>query len=299
MRTDGTDETSGRQALAGSRRLRHGGAFRRVSDAQVGWHAVLMLLVLVAVVPIVFTVLGSFASMADLTNGIGIPTAITLSNFQEIFEALPVARITVNTLFVAVFCTLFKVLTSTIAAYAFVYFEFPGKKIIYMALISTIFIPFTVTMIPNYLTISKLGLLDTMVGVVLPQLADASGIFLIRQSMRSIPKSLSEIAHLDGIGELRILRDIVLPVCKPAIVSTGIIFFINSWNEYVWPTLILRTKANYTLSLAMQVFTDSEGGVEYTLVFAMAVIAMALPVVLYLVFQRQIISTFASSGIKG
>lgn len=277
----------------------HRGLVWHMREHQVGWHIVLMLLVLISLVPIVFTVLGAFESMSDLTNGAGIPTSVTLDNFKEIFSSMPVARITLNTLFVSVCVTLFKVITSTLAAYAFVYFDFRGKNVLYVLLISTIFIPFTVTMIPNYLTISKLGLLDTVVGVILPQLADASGIFLIRQAMRSIPKSLSEIAHLDGIHELRIMRDVILPICRPTVVSTGIIFFINSWNEYVWPTLILRTKLNYTLSLAMQVFTDSEGGVEYTLVFAMAVIAMALPIVLYLIFQRQIISTFASSGVKG
>lgn len=117
--------------------------------------------------------------------------------------------------------------------------------------------------------------------------------------MRTVPKPLIEISKLDDVSELKILKDIIIPVCRPAIISTGIIFFINAWNEYVWPTLILRSKENYTLSLAMQVFTDSEGGIEYTVTLAMAVITMILPVVLYLIFQRYIMSTFASSGIKG
>lgn len=154
-------------------------------------------------------------------------------------------------------------------------------------------------MIPNYLTVSNLKLVDSIWGVALPQLADASGIFLIRQAMRTVPKPLIEISKLDDVSELKILKDIIIPVCRPAIISTGIIFFINAWNEYVWPTLILRSKENYTLSLAMQVFTDSEGGIEYTVTLAMAVITMILPVVLYLIFQRYIMSTFASSGIKG
>lgn len=267
-------------------------------DLQPGWHILLIALVLISVLPIVFTTLGAFQTMSALTNGTWLG-GFTLDNFKQISASMPIAQITLNTLVVALFCTLFKIVTSTLAAYAFAYFRFPGKNVLYVLLISTIFIPFTVTMIPNYLTISKLGLLDTTVGVILPQLADATGIFLIRQSMRSIPKSLIEIAHLDGIKELRIMTDIVLPVCRPAVVATGIIFFINSWNEYVWPTLILRSKANFTLSLAMQMFTDSEGGTEFTIIFAMAVVAMILPVVLYLIFQRQIISTFASSGIKG
>lgn len=263
-----------------------------------GWHVVLMVLVAISIGPIVFATVGAFLSMGGLTNGdfLGF---LTLDNFATITRSLPIAQITLNTLLIAAACTAFKVVTSVLAAYAFVYLDFRGKTVLYVVLISTIFIPFTVTMIPNYLTISRLGLLDTVAGVILPQLADASGIFLVRQAMRTIPKSLIEISHLDGIGEFRIMRDVVLPVCRPTVTATGIIFFINAWNEYVWPTLILRSKQNFTLSLAMQVFTDTEGGVQYPLIFAMAVISMILPVVLYLVFQRQIISTFASSGIKG
>ena len=192
-----------------------------------------------------------------------------------------------------------KLLTSILAAYAFVFTEFRGKNVFYFVLISTIFIPFTVTMIPNYITVSRLNLFDSVLGIVLPQLADATGIFLLRQTMRSIPKSLIEIAGLDGIGRMRTLWDIILPICRPSIVATGIIFFINSWNEYVWPTLILRSKDNYTLSLAMQLFSSSEAGTEFTTVMAMAVLSMLIPVLLYLIFQRYIMSTFASSGIKG
>ena len=192
-----------------------------------------------------------------------------------------------------------KLVTSVLAAYAFVFTSFRGKTALYFLLISTIFIPFTVTMIPNYITVSRMGLFDSVFGIVLPQLADATGIFLLRQTMRSIPKSLIEIAQLDGVSRMRTLWDIILPICRPSIVATGIIFFINSWNEYVWPTLILRTEENYTLSLAMQLFSSAEGGTDFTVVMAMAVVSMLIPVLLYLIFQRYIMSTFASSGIKG
>ncbi len=268
-------------------------------DGQAVWHLLMLVLVLISVCPILFAVTGSVKTLEDLYNGGFFPKEIIFDNFKRIAAAVPIVRITLNTFIIAVCVTAFKVVTSTLAAYSFVYFDFKGKQIIYFILISTIFIPFTVTMIPNYLTISKLGLVDKIWGVMLPQLADASGIFLIRQAMRAVPKPLTEIAHLDGISELRILKDIIIPVTRPAIISTGIIFFINSWNEYVWPTLILRSNENFTLSLAMQVFTDSEGGVEYTMTMAMAVITMILPIALYLIFQRYIMSTFASSGIKG
>ena len=264
------------------------------------WHIPLALLVAMALVPVLFALLYSFKSLQSIYGDAGLFTSgFTLDNYRDIARQLPIVQITLNTLTVAVLVTACKLLTSILAAYAFVFTSFRGKTVLYFLLISTIFIPFTVTMIPNYITVSKLNLFDSVLGIVLPQLADATGIFLLRQTMRSIPKSLIEIAELDGISRMRTLRDIILPICRPSIVATGIIFFINSWNEYVWPTLILRSKENYTLSLAMQLFSSSEAGTEFTTVMAMAVISMLIPVVLYLIFQRYIMSTFASSGIKG
>ena len=273
---------------------------RSLSGLQIGWHIPLAVLVAISLVPILFAALYSLKSLQDIYSDAGLlGTGFTLDNFREIARALPIGRITLNTLTVAVIVTACKLVTSVLAAYAFVFTSFRGKTALYFLLISTIFIPFTVTMIPNYITVSRMGLFDSVFGIVLPQLADATGIFLLRQTMRSIPKSLIEIAQLDGVSRMRTLWDIIMPICRPSIVATGIIFFINSWNEYVWPTLILRTEENYTLSLAMQLFSSAEGGTDFTVVMAMAVVSMLIPVLLYLIFQRYIMSTFASSGIKG
>lgn len=273
---------------------------RPATSRQFGWYIPLILLAAAAIVPIVFALLYSFKPLQSIFGNSNLLTSgFTLENYRKIAQQLPILQITLNTVAVAVLVTVFKLLTSILAAYAFAFMRFRGKTVLYFVMISTIFIPFTVTMIPNYITISKLSLFDNIVGIALPQLADASGIFLLRQTMRSIPKSLLEIAEMDNIGRIRSLRDIILPICRPSIVATGIIFFINSWNEYVWPTLILRKKEHYTLSLAMQLFSSSEAGTEFTSIMAMAVISMLIPVVLYLIFQRYIMSTFASSGIKG
>ena len=104
---------------------------------------------------------------------------------------------------------------------------------------------------------------------------------------------------MEDISDRKIMTDIVLPLVKPAVISTGIIFFINSWNEYVWPVLILKTVDNYTLSLALQMFISSEGGTDFTVAMAVSVMTMSIPLILYIIFQRYIINTFASAGIKG
>lgn len=268
---------------------------------ELKWHILLGLIGFLLLIPIAFAISGSFKTLSEAYNNVFgiIPKHPTLQNYIHVFTRLPLLQITANTFFIAAIVTIFKTVTSIFAAYAFVYFEFKGKNGLYFILISTIFIPFTVTMIPNYLTVSGLGLSDTLWGVILPQLSDATGIFLIRQSMRTVPRSFIEVARLEKAGHLKIMRDIVLPLVKPAIISTGIMFFINSWNEYVWPVLILKSKGKYTLSLALQMFISSEGGTEFTLAMAVSVLTMLIPLALYILFQRYIINTFASSGIKG
>ena len=106
-------------------------------------------------------------------------------------------------------------------------------------------------------------------------------------------------ARMENVKNLKIMRDIIIPLVRPSIISTGIIFFINSWNEYVWPVLILKSKENYTLSLALQMYISAEGGTEFTIAMAVSVMTMVIPLALYILFQRYIINTFAMSGIKG
>lgn len=265
------------------------------------WHIILVLFIFVSLFPILFAISSSFKELNEAYNNVFgiIPIKPTINNYLEVFNRLPFIQIASNTFIIATSVTLFKTLTAVFAAYAFVYFDFKHKNLIYFMLISTIFIPFTVTMIPNYLTISKLGFADKLLGVILPQLSDATGIFLIRQSMKTIPRSLIEVARLEKVGHLKTMKDIVVPLVKPAIISTGIMFFINSWNDYVWPVLILKSKVNFTLPLALQLFISAEGGTDFTIAMAVSVITMIIPLTLYVIFQKYIIDTFASSGIKG
>lgn len=274
---------------------------KNIRDVQPFWHLLLMAMVILTLFPIVFAVCNSFKTNSEAINTVMslIPKNPTMENYFHVFRKLPFVRITLNTFIIAAVVTSLKTITSLLAAYAFVYFDFKGKGIIYFIMLSTMFIPFTVTMIPNYLLISKLKLADSIIGVMLPQFADVLGIFMLRQAMRGINKSLIEVAKLDNIGNLKIMRDIVLPLVRPSLISTGIIFFINSWNEYVWPVLILKSKENYTLSLALQMYISSEGGTNFSVAMAVSVMTMLIPLTLYLIFQRYIINTFAMSGIKG
>ena len=273
----------------------------KTKDRQIGWHLFLVVVVFLLLMPIVFAISHSFKTMQEAFTTVFqvIPLHPTLENYRHVFDKLPFVKITLNTFLIASTVTIFKTITGLLAAYAFVYFRFKGKGFLYFIMLSTLFIPFTVTMIPNYLLISKIGLRDRIWGVALPQLADVLGIFLLRQAMRGIPLALIEAARMENIRHMKIMRDIVIPLVRPSIISTGIIFFINSWNEYVWPVLILKSKENYTLSLALQMYISAEGGTEFTIAMAVSVLTMLIPLVLYIIFQRYIINTFAASGLKG
>ena len=273
----------------------------KTKDRQIGWHLFLVVVVFLLLMPIVFAISNSFKTMQEAFNTVFqvIPLHPTLENYRHVFDKLPFVKITLNTFLIASTVTIFKTITGLLAAYAFVYFRFKGKGFLYFIMLSTLFIPFTVTMIPNYLLISKIGLRDRIWGVALPQLADVLGIFLLRQAMRGIPLALIEAARMENIRHMKIMRDIVIPLVRPSIISTGIIFFINSWNEYVWPVLILKSKENYTLSLALQMYISAEGGTEFTIAMAVSVLTMLIPLVLYIIFQRYIINTFAASGLTG
>ena len=264
-------------------------------------HILLMMIVIIMLYPVAFAVGASFKPQNEIfSNVLNFFTANpTLSNFARAVERINYFKVVWNTFAIA-FCVMaFKVFTSYLCAYAFVFLDFPLKRFLYFVLISTMFIPFTVTMIPNYITISKLGLRDNIIGVMLPQLSDAMGIMLLRQQMRTIPKSLIEVGKLEKSSHFTIMTQIVLPIVKPGVISTAIIFFIISWNEYVWPRLILKTTENYTLSLALQLFVDSEAGSGMGICMAMCVLTMLIPLILFIIFQRQIMATYASSGIKG
>jgi len=265
------------------------------------WHILLIFLALMVVYPLLYMVCSSFKSLKEIYNaGLSLlPREFTLENYQKVFQSLPIGQFITNSLSIALLVTVFKMATSLLASYALVFMDFKHRDLMFYLFTMTMYVPFTVLMIPNYLTINRLGLLNSIVGVALPQMADAMGIFRMRQAMRTIPKSLIEAARVDKVGHLTALLQIVIPMLRPAIIAQSMIFFINSWNEYFWPMLILRgDNSSYTLPLALQTFMNSESGSAWGTSMTLATITTLVPLVLYLFTQRYIISTFMSSGIK-
>ena len=265
------------------------------------WHLLLIVALVIELWPLFFMLSTSLKTMDQIFQSTLslIPAKPVLSNYLYVINNVSLGRYIGNTLLIACGITVAKTVTSLLAGFAFVYYDFPGKEKLFNALLLTFFIPITVIMMPNYLFMSKLHLLNTPWGVMLPQLADGMGIFLMRQSIRSIPKPLLEAGRLDQAGPFVILRRIILPLIKPSVIAMAIVFFINSWNDYFWPLLILHDKPTYTLPLALQMFISAEGGSEWGIAMAVAMLTALPPLLLYLACQRFIINTFMQSGVKG
>lgn len=268
---------------------------------EIIWHGLLWLAVVVMLWPVVFMLSTSLKDLNQVFTATlnPLPWPPTLNNYLLVLEDFPLLTYIWNTLKIAVGVTLFKVGTSILVAFAFVYYSFRYKELVFNSMLLTFFIPITVLIMPNYLLMSQLGLLNTTLGVMLPGLVDGMGIFLMRQTMRSIPKALLEAAVLDGAGPWQVLTRVVLPLIKPSVFSIGILFFINSWNEYFWPLLVLQDKANYTLPLALQMFISAEGGSEWGIAMAVATLTSLPPLLLYGFCQKFIINTFMQAGVKG
>lgn len=264
-------------------------------------HIVLAAAVIVSLWPVVFMLSASFKELNQVFQSPlnPLPFPPTLENYTTVLERFPIFQFIWNTFFIAFFVTLFKLATSLFAGFAFVYYRFRGKELLFNSMLMTFFIPITVLIMPNYLFMSHLGLLNTPYGVMLTELADGMGIFLMRQAMRSIPKPLLELAVLEGAGPICVLRSVVFPLVRPSVIAIGIMFFINSWNEYFWPLLILKDKSQYTLSLALQMFISAEGGSEWGIAMAVAVLTSLPPLILYLFCQKFILNTFMQAGVKG
>ena len=268
---------------------------------EIPCHILLIAAVIISLWPVVFMLSASLKELNQVFQSPlnPLPFPPTLENYQTVLSRFPIMQFVGNTFFIAFFVTLFKIITSLLAGFAFVYYRFKGREMLFNCMLMTFFIPVTVLIMPNYLFMSHLGLLNTPYGVILTELADGMGIFLMRQAMRSIPKALFASAVLEGAGPMCILRTIVFPLVRPSVIAVGIMFFINSWNEYFWPLLILKDKSQYTLSLALQMFISAEGGSEWGIAMAVAVLTSLPPLILYMFCQKFILNTFMQAGVKG
>jgi len=228
-----------------------------------------------------------------------LPQQPTLANFQRVWEIEPLfGRYFLNSTIVAALTVLFNVVFCSLAAYPLARLTFPGRDLMFALIVATIMIPFQIVMIPLYILVFRLGLLNSYWGMVLPSLASAFGIFLMRQAFQGVPKELEEAARMDGCSELGIWWHVMLPAVRPATITLALFVFIGAWGDFLWPLIVLRDPEMYTLPLGVATLASSLSRDE-RLVAAGSVLS-TLPIVLVFIFlQRYILPTQSGSGLKG
>lgn len=266
-----------------------------------GWNVLLWVCLFCSFFPLLWMISTTLKQadqiFGDFLNPI--PSPFTFENINYVLNSFPMVRYLMNSFFVACSVTVFQLFTSILAAYAFTRFDFKGRQFLFFVVIASMVIPIQVTMLPNYLLISKLGWLNSYAGLIAPQLASGMGVFLLRQTFRTVPASLYESAKVGGAGEWHILWRVAFPVVRPTVFALGVLIFINVWNEFFWPLLIINDKNMLTIPLAIQLFINAEGGTSWGPMMAVATLASLPPLIAFLIVNRQIINSFISTGVKG
>ncbi len=222
----------------------------------------------------------------------------TLDNYAKAFQTAPILRFVLNSAIVAACIMLLQVLTSALAAYAFVYFEFAGKKPIFIAILATMMIPGEAIIISNYLTVASLHLLDSYPGLILPYGASALGVFLMRQQFLTVPREFREAATMDGCTDIRFFRLVLMPVSMPAASALAVYCFINTWNQYMWPLLITNSTGMRTVQIGISMLSFADG-MSYGLIMAGFILILIPSVIIFVVGERRMVSGLMAGSVKG
>ena len=249
--------------------------------------------------PFVWMLLSSFKTAADIYSypPKWIPSVWTTENFTKVFQMIPFGRYYINTIYTTVVQTALQIGISIIAAYSLVHLEYPGKSLFYVFMRSSMFVPMVVTMIPMYLTVASMRMLDTYAGIILPQITTAFTTFLLVSYFASIPKDLIDAAKLDGCGVLRVMTKVVVPNCSGAISTAAMFSFLGNWKSYTWP-LIATTKTELrTLPIGMK-YLMQESSSEYQVMMAAALMSIVPVLILFIFFSKQLVKSVTLTGMK-
>ena len=257
---------------------------------------------LIALLPFAWMVLSSFKTLKEIRQipPTFVPQEFTLDNYVKVLDDpdLPLGIFYRNSAIIAVANVIQVLFTSSLFGYIFAKFEFKGKKALFWFLLSLMMIPHQMTMIPGYLILAKLGLINNLLGLIIPAAIDAFGIFLFRQFALSIPNELLDAARVDGAGEFYIYRRIVLPQLGPALATFGMLTFMFNWNAYLWPLIVLTEKNVRTLPIILTWFSNQQ--VDKTNLTMAASVLVILPVLfVFLLVQKWIVEGITLSGLKG
>jgi multiple sugar transport system permease protein len=270
------------------------------------FHAVALALTAVVLYPGLWMIASAFKPNSEIG---GSNTSLWSNNFSfdnfvtamDGIGGVSTLQFFTNSLILAIGAVVGTILSASVSAYAFARIKFPGRSIFFGMMIATLLLPFHVVIIPQYIVFQQLGLVDTYVPLLIGKFlaADAFFVFLMVQFMRNLPAELDEAARIDGAGHVRIFTSIMLPLMKPALISTSIFSFIWSWNDFLGPLLYLNTPEKYPLPLALRLFVDQTQSSDYGAMIAMSVLALLPVLIFFLIFQRYIVEGVSTQGLKG
>ncbi|AZS46123.1 MULTISPECIES: carbohydrate ABC transporter permease [Micrococcales] len=262
----------------------------------IAGHVVLIMLALFSVFPVYWMFATAFRAPENALDQTLLPWPLSLENFAYVWNTIPIGNMLWNTFAMSIMLAVAQLLIAVLAAYGFAMWDFRGRKLLMFLFIGSWLVPFQVTMIPNYVLVSQMGLLGTVGGVVIPQLAGAFAVLLMVQHMRAFPRELIEAAHLDGRSSWATLWTVVVPNMKPALAALGIMAFISAWNEYLWPTLIMR-QGDALIQVGVRSFLSAEGN-NWGATMAAAGLACVPVLLIYVFLQRYVVDAFVRSGLK-
>jgi len=263
-------------------------------------YLILIILALSSIVPFWWMLISSFKYSLDIFS-IPInwfPTNLTLNSYNRLFNEIPFLKYILNSFKLTIFITIGQLITCTLAGYAFAKLKFPGRDKLFLIYLGTLMVPWQTIMIPQFNIITKLGLYDSHLSLILLQTFKAFGVFLLRQYFLGIPDELSEAARIDGCSELRLLFQVVAPLCKPALAALSIFTVKNTWNDYLGPLIYLDSKVNFTVQIGLKSFV-SENVTEYGPILAGAVLSVIPILIVFICAQKNFVEGMAMSGIKG
>ncbi|MFD5179413.1 carbohydrate ABC transporter permease [Nocardia sp. NPDC058379] len=269
---------------------------RRIELGTVLGHVCLGMVAVFALLPIGWMYLTALRPRDEALSQSLLPSALSLDNLQQAAEDLPIGTLALNTTAMATGVAVGQLFTALLASYAFGCWRFRGDQVLFLLFIATWLVPFQVTMIPNYVLLSNLGWLNTLTGVIVPQLAAAFAVLLLRQHMRSFPRELLDAARMDGRNSWSTLWIVVVPNMRAPLAALAILLFVSAWNEYFWPLLVLSEPSS-VVQIGLQSFLGETGN-DYGALMAAAG-ALSLPIfLLYIALQRHVIDAFVRSGLK-
>ena len=269
------------------------------------WFAVLIVTTAVILYPLVWLVFSTFKPSAEFGQNPGlIPDNPTINNYLKVLDGIagiPLWRFFANSLLIAVLAVIGVLASSALAAYAFARIKFKGVGIFFAAMIGTLLLPFHVIIIPQYIMFQKLDLIDTYVPLILPKFlaTEAFFVFLIVQFIRNIPRDMDEAARIDGAGHIRIFFSIILPLIRPALITSAIFAFIWTWNDFLGPLLYVNSPEKYPLPIALRLYNDATSTSDYGATVAVSFLALLPILIFFIVFQRFLVEGVATQGLKG